>query len=310
MRAFLADVRENPEDDTPRLILADWLDEYGGPADQARADLIRTQIEKARLPPGHPHHFVLAQRERELVQRWGSAWVGPLLDRVRSLRHERGMVLLTLSCGMLQARGLLELRTTEVWSWVLGARLENVTPREAHSLARCPLLEDLALLSVSGELGTSGLHALVESPGVRHLVQLDLVSNRLHRREAQILARSAHLGRLRELDLTSNHLGDDGAEALSGSLRPGLVRLSLARNAIGDAGGVALAGSPALVHLRELHLGDNQVSDLGARALARSLSLERIGRLVLWGNPIGASGVTELQRRFGSAVFLTGERGV
>jgi len=108
MRAFLADVKENPEDDTPRLILADWLDEYGGPADQARADLIRTQIEKARLPQGHPDHFVLGQRERELIQRWGSAWVGPLLDRVRLVRHERGMVMLTLSCGMLQARGLLQ----------------------------------------------------------------------------------------------------------------------------------------------------------------------------------------------------------
>ena len=29
--AFLADCKENPMDDTPRLVLADWLEEQGDP---------------------------------------------------------------------------------------------------------------------------------------------------------------------------------------------------------------------------------------------------------------------------------------
>lgn len=39
--AFLAGIRKNPEDDAPRLILADWLEEHG---DQGWAELIRLQI--------------------------------------------------------------------------------------------------------------------------------------------------------------------------------------------------------------------------------------------------------------------------
>ena len=29
--AFLADIRDHPDDDTPRLIYADWLEERGDP---------------------------------------------------------------------------------------------------------------------------------------------------------------------------------------------------------------------------------------------------------------------------------------
>lgn len=45
-RALLAAVQANPDDDTVRLVYADWLQENG---DEARADLIRVQVEIARL---------------------------------------------------------------------------------------------------------------------------------------------------------------------------------------------------------------------------------------------------------------------
>lgn len=34
--AFLQDIKEHPEDDTPRLILADWLQDYGDVHDAVR----------------------------------------------------------------------------------------------------------------------------------------------------------------------------------------------------------------------------------------------------------------------------------
>jgi uncharacterized protein (TIGR02996 family) len=46
--ALLADILANPEDDTVRLVLADWMDEHGDPE---RAEFIRVQVELARLPP-------------------------------------------------------------------------------------------------------------------------------------------------------------------------------------------------------------------------------------------------------------------
>ncbi len=43
---FLEDITEHPDDDTPRLVYADWLDDHGQPE---RAEFIRVQCELARL---------------------------------------------------------------------------------------------------------------------------------------------------------------------------------------------------------------------------------------------------------------------
>ena len=58
--AFLQAVCEHPEDDAPRLVFADWLEEHGDPA---RADFIRTQIELAKLSPDDPRRPALQERE-------------------------------------------------------------------------------------------------------------------------------------------------------------------------------------------------------------------------------------------------------
>ncbi len=50
---FIQDIIEHPEDDAPRLIFADWLDENGEPE---RAELIRVQIRLAELKPGPEEH--------------------------------------------------------------------------------------------------------------------------------------------------------------------------------------------------------------------------------------------------------------
>src|SRR5262249_46940199 len=44
--AFLRAIIENPNDDGPRLVYADWLEESGNP----RGEFIRVQCEKARIP--------------------------------------------------------------------------------------------------------------------------------------------------------------------------------------------------------------------------------------------------------------------
>src|SRR6187455_1476604 len=49
--ALLAAICDQPDEDTPRLVLADWLEEEGR-AEQAA--FIRAQIELARLPPWDP----------------------------------------------------------------------------------------------------------------------------------------------------------------------------------------------------------------------------------------------------------------
>ncbi len=51
--ALLRTVCESPEDDAPRLVFADWLDENGEPE---RAEFVRVQCEIARLNPGPTEH--------------------------------------------------------------------------------------------------------------------------------------------------------------------------------------------------------------------------------------------------------------
>src|SRR4051794_34673610 len=46
--AFLRAICENPDDDTPRLVFADWLTEQGGPVNTAWANGIRAQVWLAR----------------------------------------------------------------------------------------------------------------------------------------------------------------------------------------------------------------------------------------------------------------------
>src|SRR5262245_56818171 len=67
-------IRAHPEDDGPRLVYADWLDERGDP----RGEFIRVQCELARLPHGGPDRERLRVRESELLAAHRSEWEAPL----------------------------------------------------------------------------------------------------------------------------------------------------------------------------------------------------------------------------------------
>src|SRR5262249_11434951 len=73
--AFLAAIIANPDDDTPRLVYADWLDENlpdktpspaAGPS--ARAEYIRVQCRLARLPFDDPDYPELLERQYDLAE--------------------------------------------------------------------------------------------------------------------------------------------------------------------------------------------------------------------------------------------------
>jgi uncharacterized protein (TIGR02996 family) len=99
-RSFLAAIHEDPGDDTPRLVYADWLEENG---DTAQADFIRLQCEAAkgvavwRTPPTSP-------QVNGLVKKYGRRWLGQGLlsgnwidshSRFRFQGFHRGLPLVT-----------------------------------------------------------------------------------------------------------------------------------------------------------------------------------------------------------------------
>ena len=73
---LLRAVCENPDDDTPRLVFADWLQEHG---DEARAEFIRLQIRLATVPAEEQNAEDLV-REVELLQAYQADWTEPLRD--------------------------------------------------------------------------------------------------------------------------------------------------------------------------------------------------------------------------------------
>src|SRR5262245_52295889 len=72
--ALLQAIRNHPDEDTPRLMYADWLDEHG---DRDRAEFIRCQIEVARLPLLDPRRPAVMHRAVKLLSDNVGKWVAP-----------------------------------------------------------------------------------------------------------------------------------------------------------------------------------------------------------------------------------------
>ena len=74
---FLQAILEAPEDDTPRLIYADWLEDQGDP----RGEFIRLQAQLARMSEDDPRRPALEERERRLFAEQAPRWAGSPRDQ-------------------------------------------------------------------------------------------------------------------------------------------------------------------------------------------------------------------------------------
>jgi uncharacterized protein (TIGR02996 family) len=80
--AFMQAIIERPDDDTPRLVFADWLDDHG---DVERAELIRRQCSLSSLPPSSPEFAAIQERVQPLLNARLNDFLTPL-TRLRGLR--------------------------------------------------------------------------------------------------------------------------------------------------------------------------------------------------------------------------------
>ncbi len=85
---FYAAIRAAPDDDLPRLVFADWLDENGQPE---RAEYLRLTCAIAREPDGELKS-AWRKRSSELAHAHREAWFGPLLGAFRQHNLERGFI--------------------------------------------------------------------------------------------------------------------------------------------------------------------------------------------------------------------------
>jgi uncharacterized protein (TIGR02996 family) len=73
--ALFRAVCENPTDDTPRLVYADWLQENGQPE---RGEFILLQCEAWNLLPAYPTQAAARGRASELLRTHGDRWYAEL----------------------------------------------------------------------------------------------------------------------------------------------------------------------------------------------------------------------------------------
>jgi uncharacterized protein (TIGR02996 family) len=289
--AFRRDIAEHPDDDTPRLVYADWLDEQGDP----RGEFIRVQVRLTRTAAGDPGGAALARREAELLAAHRDDWLGelPAWARGQATLFQRGFVAALEADVTELARGAAAL-------WAVAPltrlRLRGVAGR-AGVLGDFPHLRFLTALDLSsGRLTDADVSAVAATPCLDRLATLDLSYNEVGPAGAAALAGSPHLPGLRALLLDNNRLGEAGVEALAASERLRLLELSLMANRVGHVGAATLARSALLGGLTSLHLGNNRLGPAGAAALAASPRVQNLAELFLRGNGIGDTGAAALAR--------------
>jgi uncharacterized protein (TIGR02996 family) len=221
LRILLADVKAEPDDDTPRLILADWLQDQG----DVRGELIHLQVVRHRIPEDDPRHAELFRREREILGHHVFDWLGPLADLVASWDFSRGFIILSARAQRFLVPAIFELIGGQLFDWVEEVTLTDLRPEHLPLLTASPLLARLMRLDLSDtQLTNLGVAQLLGAPDLTALHTLRLAGNRIGGRGVAVLANCPRLANLRVLDLRRNRLGDAGAVALAES--PYLTRLS------------------------------------------------------------------------------------
>jgi uncharacterized protein (TIGR02996 family) len=210
---FLREIKDQPDDDTPRLILADWLQDQG----EARGELIHLQVVRARIAEDDPRYNELYRRERQILARHAFHWLGPFIDVVGDWEFRRGLVFLEARAESLLGDSSADI-DDEALLWVEELRILEAQTRHLTRLGNSPLLEHLANLDLSGNnIADNGLERLLASPYLDGLRVLRLSGNRIGGHGAATLARCPDLAGLHVLDLAGNRLGDAGARALAES---------------------------------------------------------------------------------------------
>jgi uncharacterized protein (TIGR02996 family) len=229
---FLRAICQAPDDDAPRLVFADWLDENGDPE---RAEFIRLQVRLAR----EPEAAGVERRCDELFRVKSRSWVGALPGP-----------------NVLWAEYVLP-RAGASWD---GQPEATDAPAHVESRVKSSaIVVDWArgfpvavYVQGSSDVFFANLDPITEFVPVNllRLVNLDDLSNVIAR-----LTSHRFLAKLRFLIGPRVSLSDDVAIALAKSpFAAGLRFLSLNASQLSDRAGRAFAESPYLVGLKGLQL--------------------------------------------------------
>ena len=239
--ALLAAIREDAEDDTARLVFADWLQEQG---DEARAEFVRVQVRIARLAENDPEQVNLLAREAELLANHSVGWVGEY--PINALIFRRGFLdTLNLARGTFPGAddrypvavgdaGISELTASWHLAGIATLNLKNcgISAVGVAALAACKHLANLTTLDLSyNQFGNTGVAKIIASPYLTKLVSLRLVHCAIDDSGATALASAPSLANLTTLLLRRDWSGGFASEVGHGVY---VSRMALEVNRISD----------------------------------------------------------------------------
>lgn len=304
--ALLAAVIESPDDDLPRLVYADWLDENGPSMpdrDSAadRAALIRVQVEQARAEPYSPAWREADAQARELVNRHRPEWTLHLPEWVVEAKFRRGFLehVTVEAVRFAHSAGLLfesePVREVRAGRFLQSEGWESIEPFfAALELAKIRRLEFAAATLVNVEFD-----ALAASPYLAGLRELSLWRNSVPPAWITELLVSERLPNLAGLELSEvTNLGPAVAEGLCRGLHRHLANVNLAGVWFTSPDLKRMLASPAIKNVEELHLAwDGNPANPGPLVhldLAWVLPWNRLRILDISGQGVGLDGVREI----------------
>src|SRR5262245_11210901 len=174
--AFLRSILASPDDDAPRLVYADWLDENGDPN---RAEFIRLQIRLARSPAGDPDFAELKARADDLGRTHHVEWLNqlPYWPGVHWEIFDRGFI----SAARFETPEAFFESAPDVFraAPIKEVRLHGYYYPDAARLAESRHLFGVKILDLNdgNRIGSKGVELLMESPQLARLQELRLARN-------------------------------------------------------------------------------------------------------------------------------------
>jgi uncharacterized protein (TIGR02996 family) len=207
-RALMAAIIANPEEDTPRLVLADWLQEHGNKHDQARAEFIRLQIQLANTKPGKARDELSAAADK-LESKHRKAWLKPLADvdpkfaPADYIHFQRGLLsYLWLDCGDV----LLKKWRTALPEAVAAVGVEELCSHSATTrvaeYVRSPVFRRVARTQYPGA-NDKMLEALATAPDCAHLSGINFQEVELTDAGLTAFAQTTGTSRLRSVTIST-----------------------------------------------------------------------------------------------------------
>src|SRR5262245_57755769 len=140
-----------PDDEAPRLVLADWLEEHGDEHDRARAEAVRLGVERRGLSVAdEERRAAINARYSELARRHLSAWLAGLPPLDGTASAEGGFVTLATTVRTFLSKKLAG-ADPAAWAWVEAVEVvgDKFPPDKAEAFANCPLLAGPTSLDLS-----------------------------------------------------------------------------------------------------------------------------------------------------------------